>query len=368
VTKLLSLDNVFESLNAEQRESLFHYLPLALQLIEDDISIEGSIGLIGLQLSEDYDQVLEITSIGRSIVSAWIRSDAPLSDSQGSISKELHDFWNRKIEAVNDVSPESYRIGEAYVKFMLEKETTKTSDELLSLAREIRKLNPIRAAAVIAIWGPSLSYSPAGTRLCNELIAEATGFNPQKNREGKCTMTSSKLLLTELGLKNIVFANILIQSMESIVDSIPTQRLVFLVKNIIQVAQENPDSLDVKSEIFKLLRAVLRPLNEIYGSHWADSIEMLHTTWKEASGGDAALPLLHSSFRFFSVIKRLVQADGNDDLLDSWAESKNEIFESIVSILHKLGTALPFVQMSNNLCLTNDRCFKCCLSASGYNS
>lgn len=72
---------------------------------------------------------------------------------------------------------------------------------------------------------------------------------------------------------------------------------------------------------------------------------MLHTTWKETSGGDAALPVLHSSFRFFSVIKRLVQAEGNDDLIDSWAESKNELFESIVSILHKLGTVLPSVDV-----------------------
>lgn len=190
VTRLLSLDNVSESLNSEQRETLFHYFPLALQLLEDDMSIEGSIGLVGLQLSEDYDEVLEITSSGRSIVSAWVHSDAHPNDSQSSISEELYSSWNRKIEAVSDVSPESYRIGEAFVKLMSQKESTKTSDELVSISREIRKLNTIRGAAAIAIWGPSLSYSSAGTRLCNELIAEATGFNPQKNREGKYIMTS----------------------------------------------------------------------------------------------------------------------------------------------------------------------------------
>lgn len=372
VTRILQLNNVFESLNSEQREVLFHYLPLALQLIEDDMSIEGSIGLVGLQLSEDYDGALEITSSGRSIVSAWVHSDAHPSGSQISISEELYSSWNRKIEAVNDVSPESYRIGEAFVKLMSQKESTKTSDELVSVSREIRKLSTVRGAAAIAIWGPSLSYSSAGTRLCNELIAEATGFNPQKNREGRRIMTYAKLLLTEPGFKNIVFANILIQNMETIVDSIPTQRVVFLVKNIIQVVQENLNSLDIRSEVFKLLRSVLRPLNEIYGSHWADSIEMLNTTWKEISGGDAALPVLHSSFRFFSVIKRLVQEQGNDDLIDSWAESKNELFGSIVSILHKLGTPNPPVDVmkkkKKKLWLTSSRCFKCCLSASGYNS
>jgi hypothetical protein len=30
--------------------------------------------------------------------------------------------------------------------------------------------------------------NPAGTRLCNELVAEVTGYNPQKNpKDGKYT-------------------------------------------------------------------------------------------------------------------------------------------------------------------------------------
>lgn len=211
VTKLLSVANVFEYLNAEQRESLFHYLPLALQLINDDMSIEGSIGLVGLQLSEDSEGVLEIASSGRSIVSAWIYSDVHPGDSQSSISKELHDSWNRKIEALSDVSPESYRIGEAYVKLMSEKEIVRSSEELASLAREIRKLNPIRAAAILAIWGPYISSSPAGTRLCNELIAESTGFNPQKNREGECIL----ILLQTIAYRTRVEKHCVCQSFDT---------------------------------------------------------------------------------------------------------------------------------------------------------
>ncbi|KAH8698598.1 putative RING zinc finger protein [Talaromyces proteolyticus] len=323
-TRLLAWNNVFESLNVKQRESLFYYFPLALQLIDDDTSIENSIGIIGLQLPEDRDEALEILSNGRSIISKWIRSDARLIDNDLCISEELRFFWRQKTEHITDTSPESYRICEVFVKVMSEIDVAKTSDELVALAREIRKSNPLRAAAVLAVWGPSISSGPAGTRLCNELVAEATGFNLQKNREG---------------LKNIIFVNILTQGMKAIIDSIPTQRLVFLVKNLIQVVQANTDSMDVRSEAFKALAAVLRPLSEIYGSHWAEAIELLHTTWTETGGGDSALPVLHSSFRLFSALNGLVQSESNDDLVDAWAEAKNDLFESLISSLYRIDSS-----------------------------
>lgn len=125
--------------------------------------------------------------------------------------------------------------------------------------------------------------------------------------------------------------------MRSILDTIPTQRLVFLVKNLINVLQESSDSTSIRSEAFKALSVVLRPLCEIYGSHWGESIELLYTTWKEIGGGDAGLPVLHSSLRLFSVLRDLVQSDGNDDLTDAWNESKQNLFEDLLSTLHKLG-------------------------------
>jgi E3 ubiquitin-protein ligase listerin len=181
VVKILSLPNVLASLNVEQRESLFYYLPLALQLIDDDVSIEGSVGIIGLEASEDRDEALEIVSDGRSILSQWIRSDTRFSDNTRSIQEDILALWELKAGSLNDLSPESYRIGQAYVNIVSGVDATKSSDSLTSLAREIRKYNPIRAASELAIWGPALSSSPSGTRLCNELIADATGFKPNRN-------------------------------------------------------------------------------------------------------------------------------------------------------------------------------------------
>jgi hypothetical protein len=125
--------------------------------------------------------------------------------------------------------------------------------------------------------------------------------------------------------------------MKEILDTIPTQRMVFLVKNLIQVLQSSSDSTSIKTEAFKALSMVLRPLSEIYGSHWTESIEALHSTWREIGGGDAGLPVLHSSLRLFAVLRDLVKSDANDDLVDTWKDSKQDLFESLISTLHKLG-------------------------------
>jgi hypothetical protein len=132
--------------------------------------------------------------------------------------------------------------------------------------------------------------------------------------------------------------NILTQGEKDVVASIPTQRLVFLVKHLIQCLQSDLESLSLRAEIFKTITVVLQVLSEIYGSHWADTIEILDSTWKKTSGGDEALPVLHASFRLFGSLKSMVTGEGNDDLEDAWAESKTELIRSCVSTLPKLGT------------------------------
>ncbi|EED21464.1 RING zinc finger protein, putative [Talaromyces stipitatus ATCC 10500] len=324
VVRILSSQDVLVSLDAKQREGLFYYLPLALQLIDDDVSIEGSIGIAGLGLLEDRNEALETVSEGRSTIRKWIQSEARLVDGSRSVSEDLLVLWEEKVAELDNTSPESYRIGQAYAKIMSEAELTKTSDALTSLAREIRKYNPIRAAAELAVWGPALASSSAGTRLCSELIADATGFKPGKTSEGP---------------KSIVFFNILAQSMRESLDAIPTQRMVFLVKNLVYVLQSSPDSTSVKTEAFKALSVVLRPLFEIYGSHWAESIDALCSTWTEIGGGDAWLPLLHSSLRLFAVLRDLVKTGANDDLTDAWKDYKQDLFESLISTLNKLDSS-----------------------------
>lgn len=138
-------------------------------------------------------------------------------------------------------------------------------------------------------------------------------------------------------LRTLSLLNLLTQGDEDVAASVPTQRLVFLVKNLVQRWQSDLDFLDVKAEILKVLTFILPSLKEIYGSHWAETMEILSTTWKETNGGDEGLPLLHASFRLFARLKSMLNDEVNDDLVDAWSESKADLVNNLILTLHKIG-------------------------------
>lgn len=124
--------------------------------------------------------------------------------------------------------------------------------------------------------------------------------------------------------------------------SIPTQRLVFLVKHLTSCLQSEIKSHGVKAEIIRTLTFVLPCLSEIYGSHWEDVMEILSVTWREASGGDEGLPVLESSFRLFARLKSIVDdEDSNDDVKDAWSDRKTTLFNDLTSTLRRFGQYLP---------------------------
>ena len=122
--------------------------------------------------------------------------------------------------------------------------------------------------------------------------------------------------------------------------SIPTQRLVFLVKHLVQCLQSGIESLGLRSEIIKTLTIVFPSLQEIYGSHWEETMDILSRLWKETGGGDEALPLLVASFKLFSRLKTMADGDCNDDLKDTWSERKSILFKDLASLLGKFGRFL----------------------------
>ncbi|KAJ9231554.1 hypothetical protein DTO207G8_7361 [Paecilomyces variotii] len=337
VTNILSSSDLAQYLDTEELETLFYYLPLAVQLIDDDLSIEGCNSITGLEASEEREEHMEIVMEGRSIINSWIRVDgSSVSGDAASLPSALVSFWESKLESLRGNSPEEYRVGEAFVKIMSEVDSSrlgKSADFLTNLSKEVRKSNVIRSAAWLSVLRDSVVSLPAGTRLCNELIADGTGIDPQKKRSD--------------ALRTLSLLNLLTQGDEDVAASVPTQRLVFLVKNLVQRWQSDLDFLDVKAEILKVLTFILPSLKEIYGSHWAETMEILSTTWKETNGGDEGLPLLHASFRLFARLKSMLNDEVNDDLVDAWSESKADLVNNLISTLHKIDSSAAFHQPQN---------------------
>lgn len=157
--------------------------------------------------------------------------------------------------------------------------------------------------------------------------------------------------------------NILLSGEEDVVSTIPTQRLVFLTKNLIECLQSDSMSLGLKSEVIKTLSLVLPALGEIYGSHWEESMGILNSVLQGTNGGEEALPLLVSSFRLFARLKSISESDSNDDVQDAWSDRKAGLFNALASTIDTFGKCFRF--LSSLMCLTNYRFFNYIPSTSG---
>lgn len=185
--RILSSSEIVKELDQEDLETMFYFLPLVIQLIDDDLSIENCNGITGLELADQREEYAEIVFDGRKVLSNWIRSKEPVSFSPDvTISSLFTSFWEAKLEALGGMSPVDYRSGEAFVKIMTSVDSSsvsKSSDEVAKLCREARTANALRSAAYFSVLRSSILSNTVGNRVCNELVADSTGLKPQDERQ-----------------------------------------------------------------------------------------------------------------------------------------------------------------------------------------
>lgn len=148
-------------------------------------------------------------------------------------------------------------------------------------------------------------------------------------------------------MQKLTLLNILLAGEEDVVSTIPAQRLVFLVKHLIECLQSDSKCLGLRAEITKTLTFVLPGVADLYGSHWEDSIQILSTTLGTTGGGEEGLPLLVSSFRLFARLKNMAESeDANDDLQDAWSARKAEIFNKLASTIGTFGKTFKSLKLA----------------------
>ncbi|EKV08568.1 RING zinc finger protein, putative [Penicillium digitatum] len=331
---VLSTSEILKYLDQGDLETLFHFLPLAIQLIDDDLSIENCNGISGLELADQREEYMEIVFAGRKVVGNWIRDNEPVSFApEKTVSSSFAEFWESRLEDLKGTSPLDYRVGEAFVKIMSVADSlqkSKSSEDVAKICREARTANVIRSASWFAVLRSSILSNPIGNRICNELIADSTGLKPQDP--------------SQIGLRKLALLNILLSGEEEVVSTIPTQRLVFLTKNLIECLQSDSMSLGLKSEVIQTLSLVLPALGEIYGSHWEESMGVLSSVLQGTNGGEEALPLLVSSFRLFARLKSISESDSNDDVQDAWSDRKAGLFNALASTIDTFDSSTTFHQ------------------------
>ncbi|KAL4779627.1 hypothetical protein BJX76DRAFT_340231 [Aspergillus varians] len=332
--RMMSSFDFTEHLDMESFEVLFSNMPLAVQLVEDDLDIERYNYIAGPLAHEQREEYRDIVNDARKVIRNWSSSTQKVNSTEETITSALASTWKTKIERLDDTSPTAYRVGEAFAKIMDGMDPSDigySSEAIGQLCKEIRTANAIRSASWVAVLRRSILSNPAGTRICNEFVADSTGLKVEDE--------------TMNGLRKLLLLNLLLSDEEEVnpMASMPTQRLIFFVKHLIQCLQSEQVSLSLKTEIFKGLTLALPNIKEMYGSHWEECMEILSSTWRDISGGDGALTVLNSSFKLFSRLESIVNDDdSNDDVKDAWADRKSTLFNVLTSTLWKFDSSTIF--------------------------
>ncbi|KAL4909631.1 hypothetical protein BDW74DRAFT_186161 [Aspergillus multicolor] len=332
--RVMSLFNFTKHLDLQSFQVLFSNLPLAVQLIEDDLDIERYNHIAGTLTHELREEYRDIVNEARKIISSWCSLTEYVISTEQTVTSALIHVWKTKLEDLDDTSPAAYRVGEAFAKLMEGMEPSDmgySSEAIGQLCKELRTANAIRAASWIAVLRRPILSNPAGIRICNEFLADSTGLKVEDESAN--------------GLRKLALLNLLLSDEEeaSPMESMPTQRLIFFVKHMIQCLQSEQISLSCKAEIFKALTLGLPRVKEMYGPHWEDCLEILRLTWQAISGGDGALAVLNSSFKLFSCLESIVKDDeSNDDVKDAWADRKTALFNGLTSTLWKFDSSTTF--------------------------
>jgi hypothetical protein len=125
----------------------------------------------------------------------------------------------------------------------------------------------------------------------------------------------------------------LLQGDELLLDGIPTQRLVYLVKNLVRLLKSDRTPYALISEILKLLYHVVGPISEVYGEHWEEMLDVLVHLWGHGNDLNDDLPALHSSLRLHDRLKSLVSETPNEDLVEAWDKLLSSLVAGLLSVL-----------------------------------
>ncbi|KAL4750686.1 hypothetical protein BDW72DRAFT_193622 [Aspergillus terricola var. indicus] len=332
--RIMSLFDFNKHLDQESFDVLFSNLPLAVQLVEDDLDIERYNHIAGPLTQELREEYRDIVNEARKIICSWRSSSQHVHSTEVTIASALASVWKAKLEGLDDTSPAAYRVGEAFAKLMNDMDPSAMGysyEAVGQLCKELRTGNAIRSASWVAVLRRSMLSNSAGIRVCNEFVADSTGLKVEDESAN--------------GLRKLALLNLLLSDDEEVnpLESMPTQRLIFFVKHLIKCLQSEQLSLGLQAEIFKSLTLALPWVKEMYGPHWEECFEILRETWRAISGGDGALTVLNSSFRLFSSLELIVKdEDSNDDVKDAWADRKTKLFDGLTSTLWKFDSSTTF--------------------------
>ena len=334
VTRLFKNPELFpvDKVPRELQDAYLRNIAVAIQLVDDNLGLAGSNGFWS-----HYDSYVEVDAMSF------------ISDAQAFVSQELKSLaatwggnnagaslltWTENllscIEA--DTTPAAYYKARTHSVLITDAieiagwKSAQTSQlqEMLKATRKTK--NVFRILALVNAFGEPLSESKACERMCNEIVADLTGLEIEKD--------------WPVALDQIIVLNSLLNQ-DGILESIAKLRLVNFVKHVAPWLQQDELALSVKAELCRALTVLLPLMSDTYSGDWSTILNALAGIWSSAkeleaneSGIDSRIPLVHASLKLYAKLRTLIQdEETNDDLLEAWKEMEQPIADGLINVL-----------------------------------
>ena len=297
------------SASGSRADALHQYLPIALQLINEKITLDAANSIWLGSTDEVLSAAADVLSEGSQLLEA-------LQDDEKFVQ-----FWLTKGHQIEGTTRERYLETLAFLSIVsnLTDRTPRAvtheyQDELQMI---YKSENILQSSALLAATGESLLATQAGVKVVNELVSDITQAPSHFTR--------------------LVQLNILLRLDSTVLEKVQQQRLVFLLKNIAKYLKDEADGPQMLSECFVLVSRIIPFVQEIYGEHWETLISSLVDIWEFLANDDVAI--LHASLLTYAQLRRALKAEEvNDDLQEALSTNKSSIDAGLSHCLQALSS------------------------------
>lgn len=328
-TRLIQLTDILLHFSEDGKVNACIGIALLLQLATDNMSVPMQNGLWNATSSEVEASIVDFIADAQGLLVSWLQ--------------EKHQFvaivQEQLLEDCQLSASASYYSARAYSGITIgiaELHGYAWAHRSEDLGQVVRKPSEpehfFKAMAILS----SAPESNQLTKLANEFLADLTGHDFGKQQEsGKYIirhMQCSDLTIC-VGHQKLLYLNGISYGHQDIVAEVPKPRLVFFVKSLV-TALGNLPSMSIRAEIMRALNTILPYIKETYNDFWSEILTELPKTWSTSSiKSDESIPLIHTSLRLLSTLRRLANEESNDDLVDSWKENEKATSDGLLGLL-----------------------------------
>ncbi|KAI1619165.1 armadillo-type protein [Exophiala viscosa] len=316
-TRMLSDTAIVEHLSSEHLRTLYYYYPLALQLVNEKLTLETANNIWENTSDEVTEEAAAILSEGNALVQQWLTVES------------LIEIWTQDMNSVTDLTFWSYLRGLTFVDIISRFVDEHGPAHITSLFEaEFQDMHRspkfVRSASLIAACRDHIISSQPGRRTLNELIAACTDLKANS--------------MSANGLRSLILLDLLLNGGFEPLEGLPSQRVVFLMQALFRLVTDSSVAPEYQTLAMRLLDPVLTYTKDIYGDHWSQLVECIVSMWCDGNALNEDLPLLHASLRIYARLRTLATSeDSNEDLSDTWNASQESLGEGLLQVLQSFG-------------------------------